>query len=410
MPKVRTGNKGSSIAAYTQNIVLSLFTFASLFAAAEICARVWYHPPNLGTVIRFDPNLGWALIPNSYLHSVDHRRGLDYTIRTNSHGLREREFALEKKPGTKRILFIGDSVTFGTGVDAGWRFSDFTGRALDENVEVINAGVPGYGNDQELIYYETLAARLHPDVVVLTVTMANDVVNNALDHLFLGSAPKPRFCLAEDSLVLVGKDLASPSRRPSARKLLRKSRFLLFVKRRLDRGHDVERLAHDSELLPPGFGRKSDVCEYSHWCVFEKTYEPEIYSAWKVTEAILCRLSEKCRLGHIDLIVLCFPLKIEVDDRWRGSMLKRAGIDSTLFDFRAPYERLSAFCSAHSIEHVYPLDLFRAASQNHALYFERDAHPNKYGHALAARVVLERLKAVHHMEFHVAGSDLEYVY
>jgi len=95
------------------------------------------------------------------------------------------EVVREKKPGTKRILIIGDSIAFGTGVDAEWRFSDFLSRALGDDVEVINAGVCGWGTDQELLYYEKAGKDLDADIVILTFTMANDVLNNMLDHLFL---------------------------------------------------------------------------------------------------------------------------------------------------------------------------------------------------------------------------------
>ena len=37
-------------------------------------------------------------------------------VTTNSHGLRERELPLVKAPGTRRVVFIGDSVTFCPGV------------------------------------------------------------------------------------------------------------------------------------------------------------------------------------------------------------------------------------------------------------------------------------------------------
>ena len=44
--------------------------------------------------------------------------------RTNSRGLRDREYPLEKPAGKTRILALGDSFTFGHGIAYGERFTD----------------------------------------------------------------------------------------------------------------------------------------------------------------------------------------------------------------------------------------------------------------------------------------------
>ncbi|MCK4775175.1 MAG: hypothetical protein KAT30_10335, partial [Candidatus Krumholzibacteria bacterium] len=91
------------------NLILTVAAFTTVFLTAEIAVRVLYHPENLGTVIQFDPYLGWSLEPNSTLRSVDHQHDLDYLIHINSLGMREQETPLRKPEGTKRILILGDS-------------------------------------------------------------------------------------------------------------------------------------------------------------------------------------------------------------------------------------------------------------------------------------------------------------
>ena len=56
-------------------------------------------------------------------------------VRTNSRGLRERELPLAPSPGTARVLFLGDSVTFGSGVLAEEAFPRLLETALDEGTE-----------------------------------------------------------------------------------------------------------------------------------------------------------------------------------------------------------------------------------------------------------------------------------
>jgi lysophospholipase L1-like esterase len=323
--------------------------------------------------------------------------------------MREREFKFKKEHGTRRILFIGDSFTFGTGIDAEWRFSDFTDRALNDDTEVINAGVPGWGNDQELIYFESFAQHLQPDIVVLTLTLANDLANNALDRLLEGSAPKPRCIVVSDSLVLINQIQDRPEPRTSIKSILKKSRFLVFIKRRFDKRdfNQPNKVIHAG--VPPGVGRKKASSGWSHWSVFEKTYEPELESAWRVTEAILSQFSDRCRTANVDFMVFAFPLKIEVDREWRRLLLQPAEVDTTILDFHRPYQRLEAFCADNSIELLYPLETFKKAARSRRLYLEKDGHPNKYGHALAARVLLHALKDRHGLEFEIAESDLDYL-
>ena len=145
------GSKRSFGASVGHGLLLSVVSLIGVFVIAEAVTRIVYHPPNLGRVIHFDENLGWSLKPNSRLRSVDYMRDFDYVIDVNSFGMREREFSWEKEPSKTRVLVIGDSFTFGTGIDAKWRFSDIMNRALEGEAEVLNASVPGWGTDQELI-------------------------------------------------------------------------------------------------------------------------------------------------------------------------------------------------------------------------------------------------------------------
>ena len=410
-PEETASGRNGMRAVLGRNVVKSTLllggTLFLVFVASELVLRRVYHPENLASVVCFDAELGWTLRPNARLRSVDELRGLDYWIRTNSLGMRDREISVQKRPGTRRIMITGDSITFGTGVDAERRFSDFLDRALGEDIEVVNSGVCGWGNDQELLHYEAIGTRLEPDIVIVTVTMANDVINNMLDHLFLGSAPKPKFVVEQDSLVLVEQTLEQPRPQLSHRvkNTLRKSRVLLFVKRGLDALSYERRMTHTCEKPPIGFGKSGVEKVYSHWSVYESSYRGRLDEAWRVTEAIVARFSKRCEENGARLIVFAFPLKLEVDDAWRNGLLTHFDIDSTWFDFGKPYKRLASFCEDHRIEFIYPLETFRQTSRSRRLYFEKDSHPNVYGHVTAARVLLDYLNERHGLVFEIAESD-----
>jgi hypothetical protein len=394
------------------NALLLVVTVLAVFCAAELVLRAVYHPENLHSVVRFDDVLGWSLRPRADFRSADNEDGLCYRIQTNSLGMREREFDRVKKPGRKRILVIGDSIAFGTGVDAKWRFSDFLARAFGDDVEVLNAGVCGWGSDQELLYYETKGRALRPDIVILTFTMANDVLNNMLGHLFLASAPKPRFVLDGEDLVLEKRTLDPP--RPSlerrVKNVLRNSRVLVFVKRRVDTVRYETRVRHEAAGVHAGFDREGLEKNCSHWSVYEASYGPEFEEAWRVTEAILSRFARDCKEDGTEFLVFVFPLQLVVDEHWRNGLIRDFSIDAAGFDFERPYQRLSAFCGGHGIDYFYPVDAFREASKGRSLYFERDSHPNKWGHAAAAGALLENLHERIGLEYRVAGADRDLMY
>jgi lysophospholipase L1-like esterase len=97
------------------------------------------------------------------------------TMTINSQGLRDREFSLQKEPGTYRIMILGDSMTVGWGapVEATYpkvleqRIADSRSRASVPRVEVINTGVGNYNTCQELAYFRDRGLKYEPDMLVL---------------------------------------------------------------------------------------------------------------------------------------------------------------------------------------------------------------------------------------------------
>lgn len=103
-------------------------------------------------------------------------------VEINAHGLRNPETAYEKPEGTIRILNLGDSVAMGWGV----REQENYGRRLQQRLneqasgeghqyEVINAAVPGWNLENELAYLQAEGLRYEPDLILLDLTIVNDI-------------------------------------------------------------------------------------------------------------------------------------------------------------------------------------------------------------------------------------------
>lgn len=128
------------------------------------------HGTNFDRIFRWDEELLWRLAPDVRLPE-DERPF--FGLVSNAQGLREdHPVPPGAHPGELRILCLGDSVTFGYGVEAGRCFVAELERALAERfpgrrIECINAGVPGYTLVQGLRSLELEGLSLRPDLVLL---------------------------------------------------------------------------------------------------------------------------------------------------------------------------------------------------------------------------------------------------
>jgi lysophospholipase L1-like esterase len=118
--------------------------------------------------------LGWDLLPN-WEGEIKTTK-----VSTNSFGMRDDEFPLEKPDGNIRILVIGDSFTFGLGVDQSTCYSEQLEQILNRQesefiYSVLNGGVGGYNTEQEMKWLKEKGLAFEPDVVIVGFVL-NDVI------------------------------------------------------------------------------------------------------------------------------------------------------------------------------------------------------------------------------------------
>lgn len=117
-----------------------------------------------------DPRLVYELVPG--------RCG------ANSRGFLDREHAVPKPSGMRRVLVVGDSVAQGTGVPPERSFPRrlealLNTRAGGPATDVVTLAMAGYSTSQELRLLETEAPRYEPDVVLWSY-----VLNDPADPVF----------------------------------------------------------------------------------------------------------------------------------------------------------------------------------------------------------------------------------
>ncbi|HWP64415.1 MAG TPA: SGNH/GDSL hydrolase family protein [Candidatus Limnocylindria bacterium] len=139
---------------------------------AEVALR-WFVPPRAGTDLarlhELRPDKPWlyGMRPGVV---VEGRGGVRYEI--NSAGFRGAPPAPRKEAATLRIAVLGDSVTFGYGVNQEDTFSTLLAERLARDVparriEVLNLGVSGYNPYTEAALFADLGPTLAPDVVLV---------------------------------------------------------------------------------------------------------------------------------------------------------------------------------------------------------------------------------------------------
>ena len=179
---------------------LSLAVGAMILAIGliELSLRGVAHASERPRGMDFHPEFGWRPIPG--VEKRGSEWGVDEPAVMNSQGFREDEIPFAKPDGVRRIVALGDSFTFGQGVDADERFTDLLEQEFDR-LEVVNLGVCGYGTDQEVRVFEEVGVRYEPDLVLLTVFLGNDLddIRHRRHHFW----PKPWFRLEDGELTLI---------------------------------------------------------------------------------------------------------------------------------------------------------------------------------------------------------------
>ncbi len=155
-------------------------------ALGELAMRLWGSAPWVfpiwvsveRTAYRRSANavLGYEFKPNYRDPKADTHESLPST---NAHGQRDVERTIGKRPGTRRIVVLGDSVVAGNGIpELRYTIPAQLERALGRrDVEVLNFGVGGYCTLAEVELLRTKGIHFEPDLVIV-VFVGNDYVNS----------------------------------------------------------------------------------------------------------------------------------------------------------------------------------------------------------------------------------------
>jgi hypothetical protein len=187
-------------------IALFLGVLAVTPLAAELILQIYTrYIGKHDRLFRSDTQTGWSNTPNLVTRQIN-AAGERWSIQTDQNGQR---IIVQNPPAGQRILILGDSLSFGEGINVEDRF-DVKMLSSLPGTRVINTGVMGYGTDQEYVTYRNWKHLLEPGDRVLIVLNQSDYFD-VLRRRFFGRA-KPYFEKVDGSFVLRPPSISSLER------------------------------------------------------------------------------------------------------------------------------------------------------------------------------------------------------
>src|SRR5262245_50178338 len=161
-----------------RTVALAVAALLASLATLEVAVRVG----GLGVhdfandQVKYASLLEWDGAGGYFRHRPGTRTELGgVALRFNSLGMRDHEPVVPKPAGTRRLLWLGDSVAYGPGVPEELTFVGRLRTALaDRGVDVAVAAVQGWNTEQEARFLAGACDRLAPDVVAV-LYVVNDV-------------------------------------------------------------------------------------------------------------------------------------------------------------------------------------------------------------------------------------------
>ncbi len=175
-----------------QNLGLALAAVGVTLAILEIALRIYF--THFGNERQYLMYVASREELNSRTAILTGLPFLNYGLNTthpdhNSLGYRGRESPLVKSAGVFRIVALGGSTTYGVFIEnAEDAYPAQLERILREdyghdNVEVVNAGAPGYNSWESFINFSFRVLDLHPDMIIFYEAV-NDVSARLADPAF----------------------------------------------------------------------------------------------------------------------------------------------------------------------------------------------------------------------------------
>ena len=265
------------------------------------------------------------------------------SIHVNKRGLRDREYDAQKPPNTTRILLLGDSFSFGSGVaDDDAIFPERVEKDLDHRfatrgrrLELLNGGIPGSLTRDWVDLLNGVKDTFHPDVVVIVFFLRDGTSTGSIGGFF-----KP-----------IRREIAS---RNEASALYRHSSLFRLYQDQRDRQEIATR--YSAAINDAYLGR------------------PKQTQEWHNAKGNILEIKEAAEAMGAKVLLVVFPILVELDEH---------------YPFAAVCDQVVDFGRHHGIPTLDLRPAFMGRNGPDLWVSSFDQHPNAEGHAIAARSIAD---------------------
>ncbi len=352
------------------NFGLALVGLALGVALLEILCRLfpgllpWPIAYNLNPPLRYHPQIEMAQVPN--IVSEVYTPELTYTVQTRDLGCQGLGFRDDGVNHEFVILALGDSFTWGAGVDNDQVWTELLEQTWQ--VDVINGGHAAMGPTQERLLLELCGQTLKPEAVILALFVRNDFSDDL--EWRQRHQERRQWLLPLRSWLYAHSRVYELFKYYILGKLFGVGCYTDFFKEPAPASY--------MEVTKPGL----QVRLYLAPAYLQKDPPPALQQGWALTQEELLKVQALCEQLGSALLVIIVPDKAQTYWSYLAPYL------SPLEDYDpySPNSLVREFCEKNEIA-VFDLTPIFQAHNDEQLYWPIDGHWNERGNQLAAEAI-----------------------